>query len=106
MIRYVKLRLNLEKPEDAKAYSFIQGSDKSQSRFLISAVNAYGSYLNAEEEKKVFLQTVQSTIRDAIRETFGGGLFLMQNAPRETSTLPRTSEESGEIADEFLKSLI
>ena len=105
MIRYIKLRLNLDKPEDAKAYGIIRNAEKSQSKFLIEAVNAYGKYLTAEEDKKAFLQTVRNTIRDTVRELFNGSLMLIQSSPQAEQISAKPSEESGEIADDFLKSL-
>lgn len=102
----VKVRLNLDKEEHRSAYEILKNSEKSMSQFVIAAVNAYGCYLSEEEEKKRFLQEVKDAVRTTLGEMIGVSLFggCRASSMTEKSDLPdEIAEESGEIADDFLK---
>jgi hypothetical protein len=99
-VKYVKIRFNVDKESDRKAYDQIRNSGLSQSKFIIAAVNAYGGYLSIEQEKKQFCRQVNDAIHAAMREIFGGGTVTV---PKPT-VIEKTSEESGKIADDFLDS--
>lgn len=101
-IRFVKARFNTNKEDDRKAYETIQKADISQSKFIIAAVNAYGSYLSAVEDKKQFCLTVQEAIHASMREIFGGGAI----ASSQSTVTEKPSEENGKIADDFLDNFI
>ena len=99
-MKYIKVRFNTDKESDRKAYEQIRSSGLSQSKFIISAVNAYGGYLSAEQEKERFCRQVNDAIHAAMREIFGGGAF---SAPIP-SAIEKSTEESGKIVDDFLDS--
>ena len=101
-MKYIKVRFNTEKENDRKAYATIQKSDISQSKFIIAAITAYGSYLSVEEDKKQFCLTVQEAIHASMREIFGGGAI----AASQPTVTEKTSEENGKIADDFLENFI
>ena len=101
-VKYIKVRFNSEKENDRKAYATIQKSDISQSKFIIAAVNAYGGYLSAEEDKKQLCLSVQEAVHASMREIFGGGIAAASSAPASE----KSTEESGKIADDFLESFI
>ena len=95
----VKVRLNLDKLEHRAAYEILKGSEKSMSKFVIAAVNAYGGYLSKEEERELLLRQVSDTVRSTISEMLGISLSVVK-----TVDIPAdVAEESGEIADDFLQ---
>ena len=104
-IRNIKIRLNLDKPEAGQANEILNSQEKSMSRFVIDAVNAYGSYLVQEEAKERFLQTVNASLRETIQELFGAALggTLPVKAREVPTQEPKSEEASAEIADDFLK---
>ena len=102
----IKVRLNLEKDEHRSAYETLKGSEKSMSQYVIAAVNAYGGYLSKEEEKDLLLRQVSDTVRSTISEMLGVSLSGSTSVPKMTKTseiADDVTEESGEIADDFLK---
>lgn len=105
-VRFVKVRFNTDKEDDSKAYETIQKADLSQSKFITAAVNAYGGYLSAEEDKKQLCLSVQEAVHTSMREIFGTG--INQTAPERflspADENPNAdTEESGKIADDFLE---
>lgn len=107
-IRNIKIRLNLDKPEARRANEILNSQEKSMSRFVIDAVNAYGNYLAQEEAKQRFLQTVNASLRETIQELFGAVLVgtLPVRAQEVPVHEPNSEEVSAEIADDFLKNFI
>lgn len=108
-VKYIKVRFNTDKDNDRKAYATIEKSDISQSKFIIAAVNAYGGYLSAEEDKKQLCLSVQEAIHASIREIFGGGInpTASQQFSSQLEENPKAdAEESGKIADDFLENFI
>ena len=101
-VKYIKVRFNTEKENDRKAYEQIRNGGISQSKFIIAAVNAYGSYLSAEQEKERFCRQINDAIHFAMREIFGGGVA----AATPTPVIKKSTEESGKIADDFLENFI
>lgn len=106
-IRNIKLRLNLDKPEARRANEILSNSGQSMSRFIIAAVNAYGSYLDEEEAKQLFIQRVNNSLRNTLLEILGSS--VTRPVPAETaleisSKDKITAERSAEKAGNFLKS--
>ena len=102
-IRNIKIRLNLDKPEARRANEILNSQEKSMSRFVIDAVNAYGSYLDREAAKVRFLQTVNASLRETIQELAGTVPVKAQQAPIQKANF---EEASAKIADDFLKNFI
>lgn len=106
-IRNIKLRLNLDKPEDRRANEILSSSEQSMSQFIIAAVNAYGNYLGEEEAKRLFIQQVNNSLRNTLLEILGTSVIT--TAPADTaleisSKDKITAERSAEKAGNFLKS--
>lgn len=108
-VKNIKIRLNLDKEDDRKAYDILRHSEKSMSKFVIAAVNAYGSYLSTKEEQDSFLQRVNDSLRQTLQEMFGTA--LMGAVPAQKSVFAdeftqKVVDGSGEIADEFMENFI
>lgn len=107
-VRNIKIRLNLDKPEARQANEILNSQEKSMSRFVIDAVNAYGNYLDQEEAKERFLQSVNASLRETIQELFGATLVGTVPIKAQEAPLQKSNSEkaSAEIADDFLKNFI
>lgn len=106
-IRNIKLRLNLDKPEARRANEILSSSGRSMIQFIIAAVNAYGSYLDEEEAKQLFIQQVNDSLRKALLEVLGNAIVRTvpaEAAPEASSGNQKIAERSAEKAGNFLKS--
>lgn len=106
-IRNIKLRLNLDKPEARRANEIVSSSGGSMSQFIIAAVNAYGSYLDGEEAKQLFIQQVNDSLRKTLLEVLGNAIVRTvpaEAAPEASSGNQKAMERSAEKAGNFLKS--
>jgi len=106
-IRNIKLRLNLDKPEARRANEILSSSEQSMSQFIIAAVNAYGSYLDEEEAKQLFIQQVNNSLRNTLLEILGPSVIKTASTDTalEISSKDKiTAERSAEKAGNFLKS--
>ena len=77
------------------------------SQFIIAAVNAYGSYLDEEEAKQLFIQQVNDSLRKALLEVLGNTIVRTVPAeavPEASSGNQKAMERSAEKAGNFLKS--
>lgn len=108
-IKNIKIRLNLDKEDDRKAYDILRRSEKSMSKFVIAAVNAYGGYLAIQDEQDRFLQRVNDSLQQTLQEMFGAALIgghSVQPSPMTGNIASEPVEGSGEIADEFMENFI
>lgn len=106
-IRNIKLRLNLDKSEARRANEILSSSEQSMSQFIIAAVNAYGSYLDEEEAKQLFIQQVNNSLRYTLLEILATS--VIKTAPTDTALEISSkdkiiAERSAEKAGNFLKS--
>ena len=116
------IRLNLNRPDDRKAWEYLQALDrkkcKSYSRAVVAADNDYFSrqerlaadpYLETREKEDAFLRKVLDTIRAGMQAS-GAGLSglaaLLQGiqtaAPPAVQTM---TDEDLDIAIDFINSL-
>ena len=106
-IRNIKLRLNLDKPEARRANEILSSCGGSMSQYIITAVNAYGSYLDEEEAKRHFVQQVNDSLRKTLLEVLGSAIVRtvsVEAAPEALSGNEKAMERSAEKAGNFLKS--
>ena len=101
-IKFVKVRFNLDMEADRNALKILENADMSYSKFTISAINKYGSYLSLEKEKQEFLRQVLETISNAIRSN--PGIALAGLLHQSSAQIPQIdAEENEKIADDFLE---
>ena len=106
-IRNIKRRLNLERPEARRANEILSNSGQSMSQFIIAAVNDYGSYLDEEEAKRLFIQQVNDSLRNTLLEVLGSAIVRavpVETVPEVSSGNQKAVERSAEKAGNFLKS--
>ena len=101
------IRLNLCDEQDRQAWEYLQTMDrekyKSYTRAVVVALNDYFSreyrneadpYLETREKEDAFLERVETSIRDGVKESVGES-----DLPDRTLTMEKTD---GEIAEDNL----
>ena len=119
------IRLNLDRPDDRRAWEYLQSLDrkkyKSYSRAIVVAVNDYFArqerlaadpYLETREKEDAFLGKVLDTIREGIQASGGitltGLASLLQAQGSTPAPLPEQKPMSNEDLDtvmDFIDSL-
>ena len=100
-IKNVKIRFNLDKENDRKAYDYLQGAEKSYSKAVISAICEYLGLSERTANEDAFLERVIATIKEELAKTnpFGGVLQLVQTPPAQISTEKENTETEEAVMD-------
>ena len=103
-IKNVKIRFNLDKENDRRAYDYLQGAEKSYSKAVISAICAFLELSERTATEDAFLDRVISTIREETAKInpLGGLLQLVQTPSEQVPTEKETSTETEETVLDFL----
>jgi len=116
------IRLNLNRPEDCRAWEYLQHLDRkkyrSYSRAVVAAINDYFSrqerltadpYLETREKEDAFLEKVLKTIWEGLRSSdtgLAGLAALLQSVPAAAHpSEPVMTDEDLDIAMDFINSL-
>ena len=102
-IKNVKIRFNLDKENDRKAYEYLCNAEKSYSKAGISAICDYMELSKTKEDNDTFLRRVIQTIRQVADEAISPAyrLSFMQSLNSPTS-LPEHTGETEETVLDFL----
>ena len=116
------LRLNLNDPEERRAWEHLRNMDKKQyrsySKAIVTAVNDYfdrqerleaDPYLETRDKEDAFLEKVLTTIREGLQAspaTMAAGLVQLLQAAQPTSTNPKEPDNDSldaalDFADSF-----
>ena len=99
-IKNVKIRFNLDKENDRKAYEYLQGADHSYSKAVISAICEYLGLSERTATEDVFLERVIATIKEELAKTNPFGLLqLVQTPPAQISTEKENTETEEAVMD-------
>ena len=103
-IKNVKIRFNLDKENDRKAYDYLQGADHSYSKAVISAICEYLELSERIATEDTFLERVIATIKEELSKTnpFGGLLQLVQTPPAQIPTEKENKAETEETVMDFM----
>jgi uncharacterized protein with ATP-grasp and redox domains len=116
------IRLNLNRPDDRRAWEYLQSLDrkiyKSYSRAVVAAVNDYFSrqekladdpYLETREKEDAFLQKVLDTIREGLQSSDTGLASLAALLQQAKNVTPPSesviTDEDMDTAMDFINSL-
>ena len=116
------IRLNLNRPDDRRAWDYLQKMDrkkyKSYSRAVVEAINDYFSrqerldsdpYLETREKEDAFLQRVLDTIREGLQSSDAGlaslATLLRAIQPASPPEEKSISDEDMDVAMDFINSL-
>ena len=100
-IKNVKIRFNLDKENDRRAYDYLQGAEKSYSKAVISAICEYLGLSERTATEDAFRERIISTIREEVSKSnpFGGLLQLVQTPPAQISTEKENTETEEAVMD-------
>ena len=95
-IKNVKIRFNLDKENDRRAYEYLQSAEKSYSKAVISAICGFMDLSEKAATEDVFLEKVISTIREEVAKSnpFGGLLQFVQTPSAQTPSAQTPSAQT------------
>jgi hypothetical protein len=112
------IRLNLNRPDDQRAWEYLQRLDrkkyKSYTRAVVAAVNDYFSrqerlaadpYLETREKEDAFLQRVLETIEKGMEESRRGGLLAALLSPHR-GAFAHPQEQENKAREEDLNTAL
>ena len=100
-IKNLKIRFNLDKENDRKAYDYLQGAEKSYSKAVISAICEYLRLSEKTATEGAFLERIIATIKEELakKNPFGGVLQFVQTPPAQISTEKENTETEEAVMD-------
>ena len=99
-IKNLKIRFNLDKDNDRKAYEYLQGADHSYSKAVISAICEYLELSKRTATEDAFLERVITTIKEELAKANPFGLLqLVQTPPAQISTEKENTETEEAVMD-------
>ena len=100
-IKNMKIRFNLNKENDRKAYEYLQNAEKSYSKAVISAICEYMNLSERLATEDAFRERIISTIREEVSKSnpFGGLLQLVQTPSAPTPTESENTETEETVMD-------
>lgn len=100
-IKNMKIRFNLNKENDRKAYEYLQNAEKSYSKAVISAICEYMDLSERLATEDAFRERIISTIREEVSKSnpFGGLLQLVQTPSAPTPTESENTETEETVMD-------
>ena len=103
-VKNVKIRFNLDKENDRKAYDYLQGTEKSYSKAIISAICGFMELSERNASEDAFLERVISTIREEVAKSnpLGGLLQFVQTPPTQIPAEKENNVENEEAVMDFL----
>ena len=105
-IKNVKIRFNLDKENDRKAYEYLQSAEVSYSKAAISAICGYMELSEAKTAEDAFLERIITTIKEETAKVnpLGGLLQLVQQPVAQTPAEKENNAETEEAMLNFLDS--
>ena len=102
-VRNVKIRFNMNKENDRKAYEYLQNAELSYSKAAISAVCGYLELSESKASEDAFFERIITTIREEAAKInpLGGLLQFVQTPSAQT---PPTEKEDTEAMLDFIDS--
>ena len=105
-IKNVKIRFNLDKENDRRAYDYLQSAEKSYSKAVISAICGFMELSERTANEDAFLERVITTIREEVGKSnpLGGLLQFVQQPVAQTPAEKENNAETEEAVLDFLDS--
>ena len=102
-IKNVKIRFNLDKENDRKAYEYLQCEDHSYSKAVISAICEYLELSERTASEDAFLERIITTIKEELAKANPFGLLqLVQTPPAQIPSEKETKAETEETVMDFM----
>lgn len=104
-IRNIKLRLNLEREEDRRAWEFIESQEGSYTKTVVTAICRYMDQSYEKEGSDAYWDKFTSILREELdhHNPLSGLMALLQTASAQNSSPPPTVEEKNtqEVEDKL-----
>ena len=100
-IKNVKIRFNLDKENDRRAYDYLQSTEKSYSKAVISAICGYMELSERTATEDAFLERIISTIQEEIGKSNPLG-HLLQFVQTPSAQIPAEKEHNSETEEAVL----
>ena len=98
-VKYVKLRLNLDKEKDRRVYEYLDSCGGSLCRAAVSALYDHTQRLDED----AFLERIIQTIREEVQKTnVLSGLAALLQQPATASSQPVDNRENEDAISDFL----
>lgn len=103
-IKNIKIRFNLDKENDRKAYDYLQNADKSYSKAVISTICDYIELTEKSANENAFIERVITTIREETVKVnpFGSLLQFVQTQAIQVPAEKEDNTENEETILDFL----
>ena len=100
-IKNMKIRFNLDKENDRKAYGYLKSAEKSYSKAVISVICEYIDLSERLATEDAFRERIITTIREEVSKSnpFGGLLQLVQTPPVPIPTEKKNTENEETVMD-------
>ena len=100
-IKNMKIRFNLNKENDRKAYDYLQIAEKSYSKAVISVICEYIDLSERLATEDAFRERIIATIREEVSKSnpFEGLLKLVQTPPVPIPTEKKNTENEETVMD-------
>ena len=105
-VKNVKIRFNLDKENDRRAYDYLQSAEESYSKAVISAICGFMELSERTANEDAFLERVITTIREEVAKSnpLGGLLQFVQTPSAQTPAEKENNAETEEAVLDFLDS--
>ena len=105
-VKNVKIRFNLDKEDDRRAYDYLQSAEKSYSKAVISAICEYIDLSERIATENAFRERIIATIREELSKSnpLGGLLQFVQTPSAQTPAEKENNAETEEAVLDFLDS--
>ena len=101
-IKNLKIRFNLDKENDRKAYGYLQGAEKSYSKAVISAICEYLELSERTATEDAFRERIIATIREEVSKSNPFGLLQLVQTPPAQTPAEKENTETEEAVMDFL----
>jgi|BioPla2DNA2_1021312.scaffolds.fasta_scaffold03323_16 hypothetical protein len=105
-VKNVKIRFNLDKENDRRAYDYLQSAEESYSKAVISAICGFMELSERMTTEDAFLERVITTIREEAAKInpLGSLLQFVQTPSAQTPAEKENNTETEEAVLDFLDS--
>ena len=101
-IKNMKIRFNLNKENDRKAYDYLQGAEKSYSKAVISAICEYLGLSKRTATEDAFLERIIATIKEELAKNNPFGLLQLVRTPPAVTPAEKENTETEKAVMDFL----
>ena len=101
-IKNMKIRFNLNKENDRKAYGYLKSAEKSYSKAVISVICEYIDLSERLATEDAFRERIIATIREEVSKSNPFGLLQLVQTPPAQTPAEKENTETEEAVMDFL----